>query len=248
MLLAISVTTGAVVFVAFLFLALFRFIDPAIVQDDYRACAGDWHEAELHHCQAGLVAVPQQPVNTYSNLAYLAAGLYPGVLLGTPAAYVFTFTMAYLCVGSALYHATSTRWGGMLDVTAIYVVFSALAVYAAAVLLGVPEWLTPALMFVISGGVAYVLSPRYHRNMRLVIGIFLGGAYVLVLLQMWMRATWTPWPYLLASFVAFALAFLFWHMDRSRTFPLPRWGHGLWHILTAAASGLVFYSIYGVSL
>jgi len=136
----------------------------------------------------------------------------------------------------------------MLDVTAIYVVFSALAVYAAAVLVGVPDWLTPALMFVVAGGVAYVLSPRYHQNMRLIIGIFLGGAYALVLLQMWLRGQWALWPYLLASFVAFALAYLFWNMDRARTFPLPRWGHGLWHILTAVASGLVFYVIHGVSL
>jgi len=100
MLLALSVTIGAVIFAAFLFVALFRFIDPAIVRDDYRTCAGDWYEAELHNCQAGLAAVPQQPVNTYSNLAYLAAGLYPGVLLDTPASYVFAFAMAYLCVGS----------------------------------------------------------------------------------------------------------------------------------------------------
>lgn len=248
MLLALSVSTGAVVFAAFLFVALFRFIDPAIVRDDYRPCAGGWYEADLHNCQGGLQTVPQQPVNTYSNLAYLAAGLYPGILLDTPATYVFAFAMTYLCIGSTLYHATSTRWGGMLDVTAIYVVFSALAVYAAAILIGAPDWLTPAIMFAASGAIAFYLSPRYHRNMRLIIGIFLGGAYVLVLLQMWIRGQWTPWPYLLASVAAFAFAFLFWNMDRARTFPLPRWGHGLWHILTAAASGLLFYSIYGASV
>lgn len=244
MLLALSVTTGAVVFAAFLFVALFRSLDPAIVRDDYHACAGNWYEANLHNCQDGLEAVPQQPVNTYTNLAYLAAGLFPGVLLDTPASYVFAFAMTYLCVGSTLYHGTSTRWGGMLDVTAIYVVFSALAVYAAAGLFGLPEWLTPALMFVVAGAIAYVLTPRFRRNMHLIIGIFLGSTYALVLLQMGLREQWAARPYLLTSIVAFALAFLFWRMDLTRTFPVPRWGHGLWHILTAVASGLVFYVIY----
>lgn len=248
MLLAISVSAGAVIFSAFIFIALFKFIDPRIVRDAYVPCLGDWHESELHNCQAGLFSVPQQPVNTYSNLAYLAAGLYPAVLLDTPVGYVFAFTMIYLCVGSSLYHATSTRWAGMLDVTAIYTVYSALLVYAASVLLSLPAWLVPGLMFVIAGALAYLLSPRYKRRMEFRIAIFLGGAYLLVLLQMWMAGDWQHWPWLAGSFLSFGIAYIFWNMDRARTFPLPRWGHGLWHILTAIASGLVFYTIYLVAL
>lgn len=246
MLLALSVTTGAVVFAALLLFSLFRFIDPAIVRDDYRPCAGNWYEAQLHACEAGLAAVPQQPVNTYTNLAYPAAGLFPGVLLDTPTSYVFAFTMTYLCIGSALYHATSTHWAGMLDVTAIYVVFSTLAAFAAAVVLGLPDWLIPGLMFVAAGVVAYIFTPRFRRRMNVVIGGFLGAAYVLVVLRMWLTSNWMPWPYLALSLASFALAFIFWRMDLTRTFPLRRWGHGLWHLLTAAASGLIFYTIEGV--
>jgi predicted membrane channel-forming protein YqfA (hemolysin III family) len=33
-------------------------------------------------------------------------------------------------------------------------------------------------------------------------------------------------------------------MDVKRTFPIKRWGHGIWHILTALASGLLFEGIY----
>ena len=244
MLLALSVSAGAVIFAAFLFGALFRYIRPEIIAVDYHACSGGWYEAELLHCGQGLTELPQQPINTYTNLAYLAAGLYPGVLVGTPVAYVFAFTMAYLCLGSALYHGTSTRWSGMLDVTAIYVVFSALAVYAAAELINLPPWMTPGLMFVIPGSVAYVLSPRYHQNMRAIIGIFLGGAYALLIIQMWVRGLWGAWPFLVMSLAAFGLAYVFWTMDKKRTFPFPRWGHGFWHILTAIASGMLFYAIY----
>lgn len=248
MLLALSVSAGAVVFAAFLFAALFRFIDPVIVRDDYRACSGDWHEAVLNDCHLGLLKIPQQPVNTYSNLAYLAAGLLPAILADTPASYMFAFAMTYLCVGSSLYHALSTKWAGMLDVTAIYVVFAALAVYALAVFFDFADWLTTLLMFVISGAVAYVLTPRYHTRMRLRIAIFLGLAYLFALLQMGLHTGWALWPYLLGSFLLFALAFLVWNMDKARTFPLKHWGHGLWHFFTAAAAGLLFYTLFASSL
>ena len=248
MLLAISITLGAVIFVSFILVALFNYLKPNIIRDAYVPCLGNWHESELHNCQAGLFTVPQQPVNTYSNLAYLAVGLFPGVLINTPASYVFAFTMAYLCVGSSLYHATSTKWAGMMDVTGIYTVFSALAVYAASVLLALPDWLIPGLMFIFAGGLAYLLSPRYHHRMELIIGIFLGGTYLLVIIQMWRTGLWQYWPWLASSFACFGIAYIFWNMDRARSFPLPRWGHGMWHILTALASGLVFYSVYYVSI
>jgi len=247
MLLAISVSAGAVIFSTFIFIALFNYLKPDIIRDAYVPCLGDWHESELHNCQTGLHSVPQQPVNTYSNLAYLAAGLFPGVLFNTPAAYVFAFTMAYLCVGSSLYHATSTRWAGMLDVTGIYTVYSALAVYAASILIGLPDWLVPGLMFVFAGLLAYLLSPRYHHKMNLIIAIFLGGTYVMAIALMWRSGQWHYWPWLAGSFASFGLGYIFWNMDRARSFPLPRWGHGLWHILTAVASGLVFYSVYLLS-
>lgn len=237
-------TAGAVIFMALILAGAFRFVRPSILMDDYVPCAGGWHEAELKSCSQGLLKLPQQPVNTYSNLAYLAAGLFTAIVLSKPPAYVFGATMVYLCVGSSLYHAFSTRWAGMLDVTGIYSVFSALAVYSAAVLIGLPDWLMALLMFIIAGLAAYILSPRFRNNMHLRIGIFLGLAYALTLLHMGLAAEWGAWPYLLASFLLFALALLVWSMDKKRTFPLHRWGHGFWHVFTAAAAGLVFYATF----
>lgn len=244
MLLALSITIGALIFAALIFAALFRNLDPAVVAVDYKQCAGGWHEAYLNHCAAGLTKIPQQPVNTYTNLAYLAAGLFVALTVDTPPAQVFAATMIYLSIGSTLYHALSTRWAGMLDVTAIYATFSALAVYALFVLLGIPDWITTGIMFVVAGLTAFLLSKRYSRNMHLIIGIFLGAAYAFLLLHMARTGRWSVWPYLAGSFSAFALAFLIWNMDRAGTFPLKRWGHGCWHILTAAASALVFYAIF----
>ncbi len=244
MLLIISVTAGAVIFTWFVFRTLFGYLKPEIVKDDYVPCRGGWHEEYLNQCEHDLMSVPQQPVNTYTNLAYLAAGISAGMAVGTYVSWVFVATMIYLTIGSSLYHATSTRWAGMLDVTAIYAVFSALAAYAALDLFGAEIWLMTLLMFVIAGFATYFLSSRYRRNMHMKIGIFLGLAYLLLIIDMWVSDDWSAWPFLVASFALFALAMLMWVMDRAKTFPIKRWGHGVWHILTAAASGLVFYAIH----
>lgn len=244
MLQTLAITVGAVVFATLVLLALFRKITPAIVMPDYKPCAGGWHEAFLNQCHPVLTKIPQQPVNTYSNLAFLAAGVFIARHVRTPPAAVFGFTMIYLFIGSTLYHALSTRWAGMLDVTAIFATFSATAVYALAVLVGSPVWLTAFLMFVVGGLAAYLLSPHYKNNTHLVIGIFLGATYLLLLLNMSLGGNWSAWPYLVGSFVAFAVAFLIWNLDRAQMFPLKGWGHGFWHILASAASALVFCAIH----
>jgi predicted membrane channel-forming protein YqfA (hemolysin III family) len=224
--------------------------------------------------------VPQQPINTYSNLAYLAAGILVHFHLKTDPSFVFAVTMTYLAIGSALYHATSTRWAGMLDVTGIYAVFSAIAVYALLTLL-FGDWdLTPEVMLVVAGVCATVLykmgkpkkkegephapaddpcaevpaqsaaaAPKRRRSdrMRTVIAICLGTAYLCVLARMAMT-TWKHWPLLASSVVLFVLGYWSWGMDRKRTFPLRSWGHGVWHVLTAAASGLVFYAVHYTAL
>jgi channel protein (hemolysin III family) len=239
------VTASAVVFAGLIFLAVFQYVEPETVSADYHPCRGGWHEAYLNDCEAGLLRIPQQPVNTYTNLAYLAAGLFTHLALGTGPSLVFAVGLIYLCVGSTLYHAVSTAWAGMLDVTGIYVVFSSLAVFAAAALLGGgTSPLTTAVMFLVAGLTAFLLSKRFRRQMNVVIGIFLGLIYALSLLHIGLNHHWERWSLLLASFTLFALAFMAWHMDRARSFPLPRWGHGLWHILTAAASALLFFAIH----
>jgi predicted membrane channel-forming protein YqfA (hemolysin III family) len=238
------VTACAVVFAGLILLTLFQYLDPDHVGADYQPCRGGWHEAFLNHCEAGLLRIPQQPVNTYTNLAYLAAGLFIHLALGTGPSLVFAIGMLYLCVGSSLYHALSTAWAGMLDVTAIYVVFSSLAVFAAAALVGAATSpLTAGVMFLVAGLTAYFLSTRFRRQMNVVIGVFLGVTYLLSLLHMLLSGSWGGWPLLLGSLVLFAIAFVVWHMDRAKSFPLPRWGHGLWHILTAVASALLFLLI-----
>jgi predicted membrane channel-forming protein YqfA (hemolysin III family) len=217
------VTASAAVFAGLIFLAVFQYLEPEKVSADYHPCRGGWHEAYLNQCEAGLLRIPQQPVNTYTNLAYLAAGLFTHLALGTGPSLVFAVGMIYLCVGSTLYHAVSTGWAGMLDVTGIYVVFSSLAVFAAATLLGGGAWpLTPGIMFLVAGFAAFLLSKRFRRQMNVVIGIFLGVTYAVLLLHMGLGRSWDRWPLLVASLVLFALAFLEYSWSKPSLRSVPR--------------------------
>lgn len=163
--------------------------------------------------------------------------------------------MTYLAIGSALYHATSTRWAGMLDVTGIYTVFTAIAVYALVTLL-LGDWpYTPMVMFIVAGLSATILSRVGRRRtppaegrrrgdrMRTVIALSLGTSYVCVLARMAITRDWSDLSFLVGSLLVFGLAYLSWGLDRKRTFPITPWGHGVWHVLTAAASALVFYAV-----
>lgn len=238
---ALIFSAAAIIFAGLVFRGVFEFITPDKVKVDYDPCGGKWDEAYIHGCEKGLCHIPQQPVNTYSNLAYLAAGVYMHVIVGTNASLVFAITMMYLAVASSLFHATSTKWAGMLDVTAIYVVFSAIAVYAASSVFDGTNWtFTPPIMFVLAGLTSYVCSKRFHRRMNLVIAVFLGGSYLAVLINMAIERDRSAWRYLLASFLLFVIAYGIWNLDRKRIFPIRGWGHGFWHVLTAAASAFVF--------
>jgi hypothetical protein len=90
----------------------------------------------------------------------------------------------------------------------------------------------------VSGLAAYFLSRRFRRQMNVVIGVFLGVTFALHLARIGATRTWSLWLLPVASLTLFAVAFLAWHLDRKRAIPLKRWGHGLWHILTAVASTL----------
>lgn len=224
---------------------IFKKINPANVSD-YRACVGGWWEEELNQCSPVLVMVPQQPVNTYTNLFYLTGGLFLAFHFNTLSSYVFSLTLLYLCVGSALYHALSTSWAGRLDVSAIYAVFSALTIYAGSRLLNLADPLVALIMFVIALLAAYLLTSMYNfrRNMAIKIGVFLVMIYSLAVWNMLRSNNLQPKVYLIVSFILFVLAFIIWNLDKWRSFPFERWGHGLWHIFSAIAISILFYALY----
>ncbi len=80
--------------------------------------------------------------------------------------------------------------------------------------------------------------------MSLKVGIFIVIIYALEIWIMFKNNNMKILGYLIASFALFALAYLVWNLDKARKFPFKKWGHGLWHIFTAAAAAILFYGIY----
>ena len=225
--------------------AIFKKIKPANVSE-YRACVGGWWEEELNQCSTGLLMVPQQPVNTYTNLLYLAGGLFLVFQFNTLSSFVFSLTLLYLCVGSALYHAFSTRWAGRLDVSAIYAVFSALTIYSGSRLVNLSDSMVALIMFVIAVLAAYLLTSMnyFRRNMAMKIAVFLVLTYSLTIWNMVRSNNFQLKVHLIVSFILFVIAFIIWNLDKRRSFLFKRWGHGFWHMFTAIAISILYYTLY----
>lgn len=240
---AIAFSVCGVIIIGISMHVIFKSLSPSSI-GEYKKCKGGWWEAELNHCAVGLLMVPQQPVNTYSNLAYVAGGSLLIFLLNTLPAYIISLALLYLCVGSSLYHATSTRWGGSLDVSGIYAVFSALTVYAASTHTHFNDSIVAFAMFVVAFLAGYFLRYRFRGSMAIKVGIFLVITYAILIWNILKANLPLANGYLITSLALFVVAFLVWTMDKKRFFPLHRWGHGFWHIFTAAAITILFYGIY----
>jgi hypothetical protein len=191
-----------------------------------KPCAGDWWESEIELvCEAGRPTVrphrwPLQPVNTVSNLAYAVAGIVTALVMGTAVSWVFAGAMTLLCIGSSAYHSWPSTKTAALDHAGMYATFLALVFGS---LLNV--WWVVALIAV---GGAWVYRYAFTVNLNLMMGTFL--AVILATKQNTMA---------LIALGVFLLAMGAWQMDRRR-WVLGRWGHGLWHVLTAAAIALMF--------
>jgi len=200
---------------------------------DAKACRGDWAEARIRGCDKGIefTGIPVEPLNTFSNLAYLAAGWITYRTSGDLPSIVLAIAMAFLCLGSSLYHGTKTMWGARLDHAGMYAVIGALAILSVA-----PQH--SAIGYVMAGGAlamaigfAFVFPGDLNSRMGLLVGLMSIRAFLLGSALLGGVG--------LGVFIA---AFISWNIDK-RTKILGRAGHAIWHMCTAAAIALMFLSV-----
>jgi len=192
---------------------------------------GGWWEDQL----ANRCSFPIAPVNTFTNIAYMLAGAY--VMWNNKAwgAAVECVMLVLLGIGSGVYHGFKTHFAGACDDAGMFLVFGAMTVYAYA---PASEY-TPFAMIVGGGSLAIwrFLSEEPATYLHVLLGVFIGGAT--------MAGTLHGHPLqALGGLALLALGYFgCWQPDQARHFPLPRWGHGLWHILTAAGIAVLFLSL-----
>jgi len=219
-------------------------IDHEPLEKAYLECDGDWHEAHIYKCEDGLNRFPQQPINTYSNLAFVAGGVFVAHYLGGPNAMIFMVSMVLLAIGSALYHGLSVRWAGHMDVLAIYWVLLVLVASVVSSLAGIDPKFTSIAGFV-GGGViaAYLRLVRKHVDMMIKIGVLLAPIYGLAAWHAVRVGETTGYILLAVSLLLFVIAFIIWNLDKRQVKWLRGAGHGVWHILCAGGFSLIFWVI-----
>jgi predicted membrane channel-forming protein YqfA (hemolysin III family) len=198
-----------------------------------KACRGNWAEARIRKCDQGIgvTGIPVEPINAFTNPAYLAAGWVTfRVIEGAPS-WIFLGAMTLLFLGSTLYHGTKAMWAARLDHAGMYAVFAALAYYAMA-----PQH--TAIVYVmavaaIAAAVAFGFVFPGNLSLRM--------ALLLTLVSV--RAFLLGSPELAGlSLGLMAVAMGAWLVD-SKSLVLGRWGHGIWHVATAVALAAMFMAV-----
>lgn len=206
-----------------------------------KLCRGGWNEAELRGCLHGYTrtGIPVEPVNTYSNLAYLAAGWVAFRSVGGGSAIVFTCAMAFLCFGSALYHGVKTRWSARWDHGGMYAVVAGLAFYMMTAGHPLETWIMLVGAVLSGAALAWLLDGNLLARMGLLLALISVGVMT--------RGNATLGWYSLGFF---ALAMVVWLVDKKAGTPehpktglLGRFGHGLWHLFTAVALATMFGAV-----
>lgn len=256
-------TGNRVIFLTPLLTAVCSFV--LVMAAVYYQWLGQVGNVALEFCEASHPGFIKQPVNTWSNLGFIAAGLYAAwqIVQGRFAhnRNVLTTTVfypAFLCSlmvwlgpGSMAMHASTARVGGLLDMCSMYLVSTFLLTYAIVRLFKLGNG-----AFIIIYVVAFAVSICFfYYNVRLfdndlgqmlllifIMYLFAGGLMeLLIILRHRGRAIW-QWG--LFSAAAMGLAFAIWNLGiTGRPYCQPDsllQYHGVWHVLNAVAVYCLF--------
>lgn len=191
-----------------------------------RIARGGWAE----DAEEGRCTFPIGPRNTYSNVAYaLAAG---GVVAwgSGDIRWVMAAALLLLALGSALYHGYKTIWANDLDWAGMYATLTVLVVNGM-----FPN--APGLALgAASIGIVLVALFAFHTHF---------DAHMAILLAVAAGATMVTRPpertlEVVGSLCCFVVAYGVWQLDKQRHPAIGRWGHAVWHVLTAAAMMILF--------
>ena len=185
-----------------------------------------------------LTQIPAQPANTWSNFAFILAGLYIIRRRKTPVGAYFGFCCIILGLGSGAFHSYLSKAGQRWDVLGMFLVFNFLAGYAIYVTKNYQKFYG---VIAVSLLLSVLLALVVNLSSTLVLGI----TFSIILVHMglavhnrrisWQRMAWTLSPFL--------VGILFRQLDVNKVMCNPDaflQGHALWHIFSALGIFLIF--------
>lgn len=199
-------------------------------------------------CEAISDGLIRQSANAWSSLAFLLVAVWVLVRRGRSEAaraalsgadlVLFLASLALVGLGSAVYHASLTFAGQVLDVSGMYFIATFMLIHR----LG-PSWKLPPVWsivgFVALNGALMVAQVTTPSLRRVAFGVLLIAAVVVE----WRSSRLRRWIGLGALLMA--IAFAIWGLDRLRLICAPTsllQGHALWHLLGAIAAACLFRS------
>jgi hypothetical protein len=228
-------------------------------------------------CEAIGTGFVRQPIDTWSNLAFVLVGLLiledvwrssstRSSLLARRRVYglVYVFAVILIGLGSWFYHASLTFVGQWFDVMGMYLLGTFMVLYNVA-RLSVSPWVTPPhasrqgigrprsrmmsgrtfalsyVLFNLALAISLIVVPELRRY------LFGGLLVVTIALEVVIRrrtVTQIRTGYFIAALSIYGLAQFIWTLDLNHIICDPHGllqGHALWHILTAASAGLLYW-------
>jgi hypothetical protein len=213
-----------------------------------------------NYCERRHFGRIKQPVNTWSNLAFVISGL--GMLLWitvknpdaqNPMLFASAYAVIYGCSviflgpGSMLFHASQKQWGGWIDNISMNVFISFWLVYEIDRMTGMGIGGFIAVYLILNIIAALLVHPKiipWDPMGILVFGILIGGTVVMeFVLGLAIHLPRNYWL-LIPVIVTFGAALGIWFPSKTNgpaCKPDSFWqGHSLWHLLCALATVFIF--------
>ena len=203
-------------------------------------------------CERIRDGVMRQPANTWSSLAFVAAGFWilgshGAGRTGTPSLrpvhrVLLGIAVILIGLGSAFYHATLSFAGQFVDVFGMYLLAVFIVVYGWSRLRPLNDGTVVALYAGINAALAALLLwlPAVRRY---AFGVLILAGLALEMRVRGRRPAGMDGRYLAAAVLVLAAGFAAWTLDIRRLVCQPGsvlQGHALWHVAGAAASLLLF--------
>ncbi len=202
------------------------------------ACAHK-HEA----FEGRTLKVPIEPVDTWTNLAYLIIALLPfaqRVPINYPSI-SFSIITLLLGLGSGLFHAGGTSWGRIADMSGIFLVFGFLAANALLIWQKKRSLFLLILLTIAFFGLQFWL--RHIHGDTLALGVIA----LIILIPLFLSSDTNSMKVkIFASILIFILADVFrsldslWCCGTLREHSMIQF-HGIWHVISAIGIGYVFW-------
>lgn len=201
-------------------------------------------------CEERICAWVVEPSNGWTNMAYIIVGMIVYFCIrkrGDDHLLPFSILAVLVGFGSFGLHATGTRLGSIMDLSAMYFFSSYLIMIQLRLLKTLSKaqfWVGYLSLCVLSVGLFL-----YHG--KLALPIFVGEIAIWILLLFYHLYITKPRPaqkFFILNALVFGAAFFVWQLDVHRVWcdPQNHWfnGHALWHLLNCNCYYLL-YRYYG---